>query len=193
MFAEAHVDFGTGDGAFAYRTARRWPSALVIGVDANPALMREVSQRASRKPARGGVPNVLFGRLSLEEAPGDLIGLADVLTVFFPWGSLLRAVAAPDNGLRKLAAVGKRGGRIHFLYGYGSRESAVVKELGVPELGSGDSLSYLEKAYAAAGLEVEAHYAAREDVALAESTWAKKLAFSPRARAFVEIRGTIHL
>lgn len=150
--------------------------------------MREVSQRASRKPARGGVPNVLFGRLSLEEAPGDLIGLADRLTVLFPWGSLLRAVAAPDAGLRKLAALGKRGGRIHFLYGFGSRESAA---LGLPELGGGHLLSHLENAYAVVGLQIEARYAAREDVSLVGSTWAKKLAFSPSARAFVEIRGTI--
>src|SRR5262249_52619854 len=159
--------------------------------DANPALMREVSQRASRKPARGGIPNALFGRLSLEEAPGDLIGLADVLTVLFPWGSLLRAVAAPNAGLRNLAAIGKQGGRIHFLYGYGSGESAGTKKLGLPELESSDRLRDLERAYAAAGLQVEARYAAREYVASVESTWAKKLAFSSSARAFVEIRGTI--
>jgi len=153
--------------------------------------MSDVSRRASRKAARGGVPNVLFGRLSLEEAPGDLIGLADVLTVLFPWGSLLRAVACPDAGLRKLAALGKHDGRIHFLYGYGSRESAVVKELGLPELGNDDLLSHLEREYAASGLQVEAHYAAREYVASVESTWAKKLAFSLSARAFVEIRGIV--
>src|SRR5262249_18353388 len=159
--------------------------------DANPALMREVSQRAARKPARGGVPNALFGRLSLEEAPGDLIGLADVLTVLFPWGSLLRAVAAPNAGLLKLAALGKQGGRIHFLYGYGSEESVTTKKLGLPELESSDRLRHLERAYAAAGLRVEARYAAREDVSLVGSTWAKKLAFSPSARALVEIRGRI--
>ena len=153
--------------------------------------MCEVSQRASRKLARGGVPNVLFGRLSLAEAPGDLLGLADVLTVLFPWGSLLRAIAAPDTGLRKLAAIGKQGARIHFLYGYGSEESAVLKEVGLPALGSGAALRHLENAYAAAGLQVEANYVARGDVASVESTWAKKLAFSPSARAFVEIRGTI--
>jgi len=150
--------------------------------------MRQVSQRASRKPTRGGVPNVLFGRLSLEEAPGDLIGLAELLTVLFPWGSLLRAVAAPDVGLRKIAAIGKRGGRVHFLYCYGSRESAA---LGLPELGGSHALIHLENGYAAAGLQVEARYAAPEDVALVESTWAKKLAFSPSARTFIEIRGTI--
>jgi hypothetical protein len=54
-------------------------------------------------------------------------------------------------------------------------------------------LSHLENAYAVAALQVEARYAAREDVALVESTWAKKLAFSPSARAFVEIRGTIQV
>jgi len=150
--------------------------------------MSALSHRAARKPARGGVPNALFGRLSLEDAAGDLLGLADVLTVLFPWGSLLRALAAPDAGLRTLAAIGKRGSRVHFLYGYGSTESAA---LGLPELGGSHVLSHLENTYAAAGLQVEARYAAREDVVLVESTWAKKLAFSPSARAFVEIRGTI--
>jgi 16S rRNA (adenine(1408)-N(1))-methyltransferase len=162
----------------------------VIGVDANADLLREIAHRASRKPARGGVPNALFGRLSLEESPGELAQLADSLTVLFPWGSLLRAVAVPQVGaLEKLAALGKPGARIRFLYGYGAtREGRKVDALGLSEIGGSSALRALERAYSAAGLEVRGRYVSCEEVALVQSAWAKKLAFSGVERVFVELR-----
>jgi 16S rRNA (adenine(1408)-N(1))-methyltransferase len=49
------------------------------------------------------MPNLLFGRLALEGAPGGLEGLAGRLSVLLPWGSLLRAAAGADpEGLRRL-------------------------------------------------------------------------------------------
>jgi 16S rRNA (adenine(1408)-N(1))-methyltransferase len=163
----------------------------VIGVDANAELLREVSHRATRKPARGGLTNALFARLSLEESPGKLARLADSLTVLFPWGSLLRAVAAPQVGaLEKLAALGKPGASI--LYGYGAtRENRTADALGLPELGGPSVLRTLEREYAAAGLEVRGRYLSREEVASVQSSWAKKLAFSGIERVFVELNGCI--
>jgi 16S rRNA (adenine(1408)-N(1))-methyltransferase len=134
----------------------------VIGVDANADLLREISHRASRKPARGGVPNALFGRLSLEESPGELA---------------------------QLAALGKPGARIRFLYGYGAtREGRKVDALGLPEIGGSSALRALERAYSAAGFEVRGRYVSCEEVALVQSAWAKKLAFSGVERVFVELR-----
>ncbi len=161
----------------------------MIGVDANAELLREILHRATRKPARGGVPNALFGRLSLEESPGELARLADSLTVLFPWGSLLRAVAVPQVGaLEKLAALGKPGAGIRFLYGYGAtRESRTVEALELPELGGPSALRTLERGYAAAGLDVRARYVSREEVASVQSSWGKKLAFSGIERVFVEL------
>src|SRR5262249_42603132 len=152
-----------------------------------------MSRRSLRKPSRGGLPNALFGRLSLEDAPGELIGVAEALTVLFPWGSLLRALAAPEVGnLRKLTAIGKPGARISFVYGYGAeRDAGALEELGLPELGAPAALRALEAAYAAAGLKMSARYALREEVALIESTWAKKLAFAGRERVFVALEGTV--
>jgi 16S rRNA (adenine(1408)-N(1))-methyltransferase len=167
---------------------------LFIGVDANSKLVRDISRRSLRKPSRGGVPNALFGRLSLEEAPGDLFQLADVVTVLFPWGSLLRAVAAPEVGaLRKLAALGKPGARVSIVYGYGAIDAHALGELQLPDLGEDSVLRTLEAAYAAADLQVQARYVSSKDAALVESTWAKKLAFSGRNRAFVALDGTIDL
>jgi 16S rRNA (adenine(1408)-N(1))-methyltransferase len=94
---------GTGDGRFVYRLARAHLEALFTGIDANAQVMRDASFRASRKPARGGVPNALHVRASLDELPGALGGLADVVTVPYPWGSLLEAVLAGERALVTLA------------------------------------------------------------------------------------------
>lgn len=53
------VDVGAGDGRFAYHLARRSSHFFVIAVDAAAERMREVSFSAGRKPARGGIDNVV--------------------------------------------------------------------------------------------------------------------------------------
>jgi 16S rRNA (adenine(1408)-N(1))-methyltransferase len=173
--------------------AKKHPSDLVIGVDANADLMRAISHRASRKAARGGLANAIFGRLSLEQAPGELFQLADCLTVLFPWGSLLRAVAVPElSTLRKLAAVARPGARVWFLYGYEARRDArAVEPLGLPDLEDSTALRALEAGYLGAGLQVRARYAARAELAAVPSAWARKMAFSQIDRTYVELRGRV--
>ena len=77
---------------------RSTPDQLVIGVDAVVENLRVQARKLAGKPARGGLPNALLGRLALADAPGALEGLADRLTVLLPWGALLAAVARPDAG-----------------------------------------------------------------------------------------------
>ncbi|HEY1126760.1 MAG TPA: hypothetical protein VGF83_03290 [Actinomycetota bacterium] len=165
----------------------------MIGVDGSVDRMRELSWRASRKPARGGLPNLLFGQLSLADAPGELVGLADVLTVLLPWGSLLRAVAVPElDALKRLTACARLGARVRFLFGYGAGpEAAAVKELGLPALGTEPGLRRLEQAYALAGFRVRGRTLASEAIRQVGSTWAKKLAFSDGKRVFVELLGEV--
>jgi hypothetical protein len=108
-FQAVHVDFGTGDGTFVRRTAKVEPRTLFVGVDAISENMREVSRRSG--------PNSVFGRLALEDAPGELVGFADRLTVLFPWGSLLRAVmlAEPD-GLARLRSICRPAADVRFVF-----------------------------------------------------------------------------
>ena len=54
------MDVGTGDGLFVYNSARRNPDRLFIGIDANSRPLQKISERIHRKPAKGGLPNVLF-------------------------------------------------------------------------------------------------------------------------------------
>ncbi|HEY0301768.1 MAG TPA: 16S rRNA (adenine(1408)-N(1))-methyltransferase NpmA, partial [Rhizomicrobium sp.] len=101
---------GTGDGRFVLDRARREPRGFHIGLDPVADAMADASRRAAAKPARGGLDNALFLQASLETMGGELGGLADRITVNYPWGSLLRAIALPDVGLlTQLAALAKPG------------------------------------------------------------------------------------
>lgn len=183
-----HLDFGTGDGAFALRRARCEPSTLVIGIDASAEGLREPSRRAAAKPARGGLTNALFGVLPLERAPGELVGLADALTVLLPWGSLLRAVALPEaDGLSRLRGLCKPGAAVQVVFGYGPGDPLAVQAL--PGLGGEGRATALVQAYARAGFVVTARSIARAEVGELPTTWAKKLAYSGSEREFVAVSG----
>jgi hypothetical protein len=182
-----HLDFGTGDGVYVQRRARVEANNLFIGVDASAEGLREVSRRLAAKPARGGLRNALLGVLPLEQAPGELAGLVDALTVLLPWGSLLRAVALPDSAaLARLRALCKPGASLRVVFGYGEGDTLAVQAL--PSRGEGE-LAGLCAAYGAAGFEVTARAMAREEVGELPTTWAKKLAFSGNERRFVELVG----
>lgn len=137
---------------------------LFVGVDAIADNLRDASRR--------GQPNALFGRLALEDGPGELAAIADRLTVLFPWGSLLRAVAeAEPQALVDLRSICRPGALVRFL-------------LELPE-GPGS----LERRYREAGLEVRARPVPVEEARALPTTWAKKLGYSGRRRCFWELLG----
>ena len=102
------IDAGTGDGRAVLATAAREPATLVLGLDANAAGMAESSRRAAGPVHKGGLPNARFALAAAEAPPMELAGAADLVTVRFPWGSLLRGVVGRDEavsaGLAKLVA-----------------------------------------------------------------------------------------
>ena len=96
-----------------------------------------------------------------------LHGIADSLTVNFPWGSLLRGVLGRDDavlaGMARLLAPGAQATVL----------ASVVPRDGVPAL---PPAAELAAAYARHGLElVEARPATAEEVAASGSSWAKRL------------------
>jgi 16S rRNA (adenine(1408)-N(1))-methyltransferase len=60
------LDLGTGDGRRVLARASERPDTLVIGVDANAAVMAEASRRAARRSA---FPNALFAVAAAEHPP----------------------------------------------------------------------------------------------------------------------------
>lgn len=168
------VDLGTGDGRWLYRVARARPEVLCLGVDANIDGLREISHRAARKPARGGVANLRFIAAAVESLPAALREAADELWVMYPWGSLLRAVAAPEPGIvRELASVMKPGGVFRAAINESAlREPAVLRRLGLPLRPIPDVYGALRAGYNEAGLNVTSM---RSDGVRVRSSWGGRL------------------
>jgi Methyltransferase domain len=92
----ATVDLGTGDGRAVLAAAAARPDRLAVGVDASAAAMAEASWRAARRSERGGLPNAVFVVAAAEALPPELDGVADLVTIQFPWGSLLKGLLDAD-------------------------------------------------------------------------------------------------
>jgi 16S rRNA (adenine(1408)-N(1))-methyltransferase len=170
------IDLGTGDGRGVLALAAREPASFVLGVDANAASLAESSRRAARPPRKGGLPNVLFVASAVEGLPRELDGAADLVTIQFPWGSLLRGVLGLDAAASAaIARPPKAGGLIRALV-------SVTERDGIPEVPALDAFGVTEVALrlAPCGLAVAA---AREatalDLAASRSTWAKRLRTNP--------------
>lgn len=110
-FDRVHVDLGTGDGAYVIALARKDPGLAVIGLD---TCLDHLAGSARRRP-----DNIRFVRLDALGWPLGLLPGADVVTVNFPYGSLLRGLVEGDPEL--LA-------RLNALLGPGSRLEARVNE-----------------------------------------------------------------
>lgn len=181
--ARVLIDVGTGDGRFVYRSAGADPGAFCIGIDAASDRMREVSHRAGRKPARGGRPNALFVVASAQALPEELAGLADTVSVNFPWGSLLDALVRPDpTVLAALRRLSRDGGDLLALFNQSVFDDrAYADRLGLPELTDARVDEALRPAYLAAGFEIRASRLLEGDVPH-QTSWGQHLTLASGRR-----------
>lgn len=172
------IDLGTGDGRFVVESARRHPEKLYVGVDANPRPLEKISERIHRRPAKGGLPNVLFVQAAVEVLPADLDGIASEVYVHFPWGSLLRAVAAGDplilGNLRRISAPGAL---LRVVIGMDpNRDRTELERLEIEPLSLAMIDAALAPRYLEAGFEIlERRALSASDWAQLETSWAKRL------------------
>ena len=145
---------------------------LVVGVDASAAAMAVASRRAGATPRRGELPNALFVVAAVEALPRELDGVADLVTVHFPWGSLLRGLLGADLAtMAALTRVMRPGATLSMLLSSTARDRGA----GVEPIQE-RALHALAAAYGRHGLTVtEARPATSADVAAARSTWGKRL------------------
>ncbi|HUP49471.1 MAG TPA: methyltransferase domain-containing protein [Thermoanaerobaculia bacterium] len=150
------IDIGTGDGRFVYQSARNDPNRLYIGVDANRRPLEKISEKIHRRPARGGLPNVLFVQAAAEDLPSELDGTADEVHVHFPWGSLLRAVATGERGvLDNLRRICAPGALLEVVIGLDpERDGGEIERLGLPSLSTSFIDSVLAPRYEQAGFDL---------------------------------------
>ena len=172
------IDIGTGDGRFVSAAARANPNKFYIGIDANAKPLEKPSMKATRKPAKGGLPNVLFVQAAVEDLPDELNSSADEIHVHFPWGSLLKAVTTGDaavlSALRRIAAPGCL---LELVIGIDpERDRTELDRLGVPDLTPVVLHSFLIPKYIAAGFEFwEAGTLDADEWRQLETSWARKL------------------
>lgn len=164
------LDLGTGDGRFVLQTAKANPGSFVIGVDACRENLVESSRHA---PA-----NALFVIAGAQSLPVELHGIADHVTINFPWGSLLEGLLQGEPGLLEgLQRVTRRGAAVEVRL-----NASALSDAGWPlEPGA---LS-VKEALGAAG------FRPRKPVRLGSkelrdcpTTWAKRLAFGRDPRAY---------
>ncbi|MCK6539838.1 MAG: class I SAM-dependent methyltransferase [Anaerolineales bacterium] len=171
------LDLGTGDGRFVRCMAKRHHDAFFIGMDA--------CRENLRAHSRIKLPNALFVIASAQALPYELNGLADRLTVNFPWGSLLESLLNGSPSLiNRLDAVTRpRAGMEVCLNAEALDSSGWSLESGAERI---------ERALNAAGWKTRSH-AFMDARALRSfpTTWAKRLAFGrdPRAIRLSLIKG----
>jgi 16S rRNA (adenine(1408)-N(1))-methyltransferase len=153
----------------------------VLGIDAVAEAMADASRRAAAKPSRGGVENAMFVYAAAEALPGMLEGAADELSINYPWGSLLRAVAAPDiDVLAGIARLAKRGAKLTAVFNVQPlRDAAQAERLGLADAALLQGGTVLRDAFARAGLDIMYAGPVTDDT-LPATRWGKHLAISKR-------------
>jgi 16S rRNA (adenine(1408)-N(1))-methyltransferase len=167
------VDLGTGDGGHVLAAATARPDRLIIGLDANAAAMVKASGHAARATGRGGLPNALFVVASAEALPPELDGVADEVTIHFPWGSMLRGLLRGDAQiLAGISRIMRPGSAMSMLVSATPRD----RRVGVAPIIGVSSLGALVEAYLDHGLTVRSiRPGTTADVVAAHSSWGKRL------------------
>jgi 16S rRNA (adenine(1408)-N(1))-methyltransferase len=171
-------DIGTGDGRFVSRMAAEHPDKFFVGIDANAKPLEKPSMKATRKPAKGGLPNALFVEAAVENLPAEFDDSADEIHIHFPWGSLLKAVCVGDESvLSSLFRIASSGCLLEIVIGIDpERDAGEILRLDIPELNSSYLSEVLIPRYIATGFEfVESGEMSADEWSQIETSWARKL------------------
>jgi 16S rRNA (adenine(1408)-N(1))-methyltransferase len=172
------IDIGTGDGRFVSAAAKANPNKFYIGVDANVKPLQKPSMKATRKPAKGGLPNAMFVQAAIEDLPEEFEGTADEIHIHFPWGSLLQAVAVGDEAiLLSLRRIAAQGCLLEIIIGVDpERDRAELDRLGLPELSPVILHTFLVPKYVKAGFEpLDCRQLSHDEWAAIETSWSRRL------------------
>ena len=137
--------------------------------------MAEASRRATRRHADAFTRRAWFLAAGVERLPPELDGIADRVTVRFPWGSLLRGALGLDHAVTAaIARLVAAGGWLELTLSAVGRDADAVTGLD-GEL-DGTARDRLAAAFADHGLELtELRPLTHADVATLHSTWARRL------------------
>lgn len=193
-YEKVHIDLGTGDARNIYRLAKKNPTTFYIGIDPVKDNMYEISKKTVKKTAKGGLPNILLVIASIEHLPYELNDIADSISIFFPWGSLLECIIKPvEDNLLNISKVAKNFADFEFVTTYSDAyEEGEILRRNLPFI---DAEYFQNSKYVSAmntsGFDIEdVEMYDNEYVKQFHSQWSKRLAFG-RKRCFFRIYGKI--
>lgn len=151
-----------------------------MGIDPCHENLIEVSSKALKKPAKGGLPNLLFVLANVENMPDELTGITDRVYINFPWGSLLQGIVLGHeltwNNIKKIC---NKNATIETIFGYhASFDKKEIDRLELPPLDE----SYLKHALIPRLRQLGFATISMKNVKSQElrnysTTWAKKLSY----------------
>ena len=151
--------------------------------------MAEASRRASRPVVKGGLPNALFVASGVGALPAALDGTAHLVTVNFPWGSLLAGILGLDERVADaIARLPRPGGLIVVHLSVTERDGIA----GVPGLDEA-AIDGLAELQAGRGLVLTGGRPADDgELRGTHSSWARRLLGGESARPVwrLELRRT---
>ena len=138
--------------------------------------MVETSRRAARAPRRGGLPNTLFVVAAAEHPPIELAGVADELSINFPWGSLLAGALALDPAAAEgIATLVAPMGSVRILASVVDDDRLALAPLSLSDV------TGLAKRWSCHGLRLGSYrLATAEELDASGSSWARRLAAARR-------------
>ncbi|ASO18766.1 16S rRNA (adenine(1408)-N(1))-methyltransferase [Actinoalloteichus hoggarensis] len=187
------LDVGTGDGKHAYHVARHRPDVLVVGLDAAKDNLRRIAAKAAAKPAKGGLPNLLYVWAGVERLPAELHGITEV-HVLMPWGSLLRGMLGSDpTMLRALAAVCVPDAEFLITLNLHAWRPAVPEVGTHPEPTPSSASRDLAPVLAAQGWRLgRADYLDAEEIDALATSWTRRLNSSRDQLDVLALRGVVN-
>jgi 16S rRNA (adenine(1408)-N(1))-methyltransferase len=187
-YAGVVLDIGTGDGKYVYQCARAQPQQFYIGLDASPANLGEHAVKTRKKPARGGMPNVLYVIANAEQMPPELSGIASQLHIHFPWGNLLRGIVLGDEALlASIARAAVPAATLDILVNYTIFCEPIPQEVqDLPEMTAVYVDTVLRPAFARAGITIiNQQRLANEAMKAIPTTWSRRLAYGKPAETLL--------
>jgi 16S rRNA (adenine(1408)-N(1))-methyltransferase len=188
------IDIGTGDGKFVYNQARKNPDNFYIGIDSSINLLEDISIKIYKKESRGGLKNIIFIQMPIEEISEELNGIADIIYVNFPWGSLLSGIVRGEEivlrNIRNIAKSLENVSLYIYLTYNPSFEPDFIEEKDLPHLSYEYIDTILREKFKNFEIEIKEINTLEVNEAKKLTSWAKKI-LSQRRREVYEIKAEI--
>lgn len=186
-FKSVILDIGTGDGRFVYKNAQKNPNNLFLGLDSTCDSMAEYASKVRKKPAKGGLNNVLYIVENAEALPEELANMVNKIYINLPWGSLRDGIIkGEDKILSGITNISQNNSTMEVCISYSDMyEQNEISKRELPELTKNYISTVLKERYKGFGIHItEISLWDNNMLKSVDTKWAKKLAFGRKRELY---------